>query len=80
MTIVLKYYLKKKYFSEYNPKLSDATKGTRVAYVKFMKGTFKPNKDDVSIVDETKSALSRTSSKAIVDFTASIKKVIVSRT
>lgn len=58
--------------------MSDATKGTRVAYVKFMKGTFKPNKDDVSVVDETKPSLSRTSSKAIVDFTASIKRVIVS--
>lgn len=38
---------------EYNPKLSDATKGTRVAYVKFMANVLKDPKGGVKIVDET---------------------------
>lgn len=38
---------------EFNPKLSDATKGTRVAYVKFMANVLKEPKAGVKIVDET---------------------------
>ncbi|KAJ6597366.1 Transient receptor potential protein, partial [Pseudolycoriella hygida] len=38
---------------QFNPKLTDATKGTRVAYVKFMANALKDSKDGVKIVDET---------------------------
>lgn len=56
--------------TEYNPKLSDATSATRVAYVKFMAHTLRKeqNEDDqadVKIVHEKKSIL-RTTSKASV--------------
>lgn len=39
-------------FAEYNPKLSDVAKGTRVAYVKFMASALKDSKGGVKIVDE----------------------------
>lgn len=67
-------------FIEYNPKLSDVTKTTRVAFVKFMaSSTLKPPaRDDVSIVDETKMSLSRTSSKSITDFAINLQKATVS--
>lgn len=56
--------------TEYNPKLSDATSATRVAYVKFMAHTLRKeqnedDKADVKIVHEKKSIL-RTTSKASV--------------
>lgn len=50
---------------EYNPKLSDATPTTRVAYVKFMATTLKKDIDEsnVSIVNEKKSILRKSTVK-----------------
>lgn len=63
-------------WTEYNPMLSDVTKTTRVAFVKFMaKGDKK--RDEATVVNETKSALSRSSSKAVLNFRESIKRIIV---
>lgn len=57
--------------------LSDVTKTTRVAFVKFMaKGDKK--RDEMMIVNEAaKPALSRTNSKALINFRDSIKRVLV---
>ena len=65
-------------FAEYNPKLSDATLGTRVAYVKFMARTLKKEQegDEVKIVNE-KDSLSRTASATGAKSTP-IKSIMVS--
>lgn len=51
---------------EYNPKLSDATKGTRVAYVKFMANVLKDTKGGVKIVDETQKSTATTGDEIVL--------------
>lgn len=59
---------------EYNPKLSDVTKTTRVAFVKFMAKS--KQRDDVETIDETADAGAGDAGAAVVNLRASIKRII----
>lgn len=66
---------------EYNPKLSEASKGTRVAYVKFMARALKDNpKGVVQIVDEKqKTSEAATTSGNEILLKPNLKSIIVRR-
>lgn len=61
------------FYLEYNPKLSEATPSTRVAYVKFMAGAMRreqANDDKIAIINEKKSILKTSNTAKEVYFPA----------
>lgn len=69
---IYSFTLSRLFSTEYNPKLSDASSATRVAYVKFMAHTFRKEQNadeqqtEVKIVQEKKSILRSTSKGNVV--------------